>query len=130
MIVRIVAQIALFSVLAFGAAGVMLGNGISYVVCLIISAWLLREKVGPLGLGRTVGTLAKVAVAMIGSGAVAFGVVAGMRALGIDSAWAQTIVGGVVILGGYLALAKVLRVDEIDEVLTLMGRLRRKVLGR
>ncbi|WP_281395256.1 murein biosynthesis integral membrane protein MurJ [Allocatelliglobosispora scoriae] len=130
VVVRVAVQLVLFGVTAMGAAGVMLGNGISYLVCLVLSAWLLRNKIGSLGLAQTAGTLAKVAAAMVGSGLVGFGAVAGIEAIGIDSAWVQLIIGGGLILASYLGLAKLLRVGEIDDVFALLGRIRRKVVGR
>lgn len=128
VVVRVIAQIALAAV--WGAAGVMLGNGISYVVATVLSMWFLRSKIGELGLGRTAGTLGRVVAAMVIAGALGWLCTQALRAVGIDNAWIQMIIGGALILGAYLASAKMLRIREIDEVFGLLGRVRRKLLKR
>jgi len=128
VLIRIAVQIALVG--ALGAAGVMLGNGISYVLATALSAWQLHKRIGPLGLSRTLGTLARITAAMIAAGLVAAAVVLGLVALGVDSAWVQLILAGTLILVTYLSVAKLLRVREIDEVFTLLSRVRRKLLHR
>lgn len=132
VLVRIAVQIALVAALggALEAAGVMLGNGISYILATVLSAWQLHKRIGPLGLGRTLGTLARITVAMIAAGLVAAACILGLVALGVDSAWVQLILAGTLILITYLSAAKLLRVREIDEVFTLIARVRRKLLHR
>lgn len=129
VIVRVIAQYALVGA-GLAGAGVMLGNGLSYVLATVLSAWFLRTKIGELGLGRTASSLLRIAVAMLISGALGWLCTQGLRAAGIDNAWIQVIVGGAVILGAYLAAAKLLRIPEIDDVFNLLTRVRRKVLKR
>jgi putative peptidoglycan lipid II flippase len=127
--VRIIAQYALVAV-SLGAAGVMLGNGISYVLATGLSAWQLHKRLGPLGLGQTAGTLARVTAAMIAAGLAGYGSTLALRAAGVDSSWVQLILGGALIVVAYLAVAKALRVREIGDVLDLLQRVRRKLIRR
>ena len=129
VVVRVIAQYALVAA-GFAGAGVMLGNGLSYVLGTLLSAWYLRKKIGDLGLGRTVDSLLRLAAAMLIAGVLGWLCTQGLRAAGMDNAWIQVIVGGTLILGSYLVAAKLLRVREIDDVLNLLGRVRRKLLRR
>lgn len=128
VLVRIATQIPLAA--AIGAAGVMLGNGISYLLATGLSAWQLHNRLGPLGLGRTLGSLARITAAMLAAGLVGAGCVLTLEALGATGAWVQLILAGALILGSYLVVAKLLRVPEIDDVLGLLQRVRRKLLRR
>lgn len=128
---RIGVQIILFAAFAahFAAAGMMIGNAVSYVAAAIASAWLLRPRVGRIGLGGIMRTLGRVAVAALGAALVGLLVVALLP--GDDTptrleAVVQLVVGGAVIGGTYLGLAMALRIGEITEV---VGMVRRR-LGR
>ncbi|MEG3632959.1 murein biosynthesis integral membrane protein MurJ [Micromonospora palythoicola] len=128
---RIGVQIALFAIFSasFVGAGMMIGNAVSYLAAAIASAWLLRPRVGRIGLGAILRTLGRVAVAALG--AALAGVVVVTLLPGGDTptrleAIAQLVVGGTVIGGTYLGLATVLRISEITEV---VGMVRRR-LGR
>ncbi|MFF5214136.1 murein biosynthesis integral membrane protein MurJ [Micromonospora sp. NPDC000442] len=128
---RIAVQIGLFAIFSasFVGAGMMIGNAISYLAAAIASAWLLRPRVGRIGLGAILRTLGRVAVAALGAALAGLLVVALLP--GDDTptrleAIAQLLVGGAVIGGTYLGLATVLRISEITEV---VGMVRRR-LGR
>jgi putative peptidoglycan lipid II flippase len=129
VIVRVIAQYALVAV-GLAGAGVMLGNGLSYVLATALSAWSLRTRIGELGLGGTMKSLLRIAGAMVIAGALGWLCTQGLRAAGIGNAWVQLFVGGALIVGAYLGAAKLLRVQEIDEVFGLLGRVRRKLLRR
>ncbi|MFE9651525.1 murein biosynthesis integral membrane protein MurJ [Micromonospora sp. NPDC006431] len=129
---RVLLQIGLFLGFstAFAAAGMMLGNAISYVAAAVISAILLRPRVGRIGLGEIMRTMGRVLVAALGAALVGLLVV---RLLPGDpahlsrlAAIVQLLVGGAVIGGTYLGLAMALRIGEITEV---VGMVRRR-LGR
>ena len=129
---RVLLQIGLFLAFSatFAAAGMMLGNAISYVAAAVISAILLRPRVGQIGLGAIMRTMGRVLVAALGAALVGLVVV---RLLPGDpahlsrlAALVQLLVGGAVIGATYLGLAMVLRVGEITEV---VGMVRRR-LGR
>ncbi|MEV4480135.1 murein biosynthesis integral membrane protein MurJ [Micromonospora coxensis] len=129
---RVALQIGLYLVFSttFAAAGMMLGNAISYLAAAVISAMLLRPRVGRIGLGGIMRTLGKVLVAALGAALVGLLVVALLPGDREDLSWlaaaAQLVVGGAVIGGTYLGLAMVLRIGEITEV---VGMVRRR-LGR
>ncbi|MEU8214776.1 murein biosynthesis integral membrane protein MurJ [Micromonospora taraxaci] len=128
---RIGVQIVLFAAFAahFAAAGMMIGNAVSYLAAAIGSAWLLRPRVGRIGLGHIMRTLGRVLVAALGA-ALAGLLVINLLPGGETPSWAQAVVqlviGGAVIGGTYLGLAMLLRISEITEV---VGMVRRR-LGR
>ncbi|SCE70663.1 putative peptidoglycan lipid II flippase [Micromonospora haikouensis] len=128
---RIGVQIALFAAFSatFAAAGMMIGNAVSYLAAAVFSALLLRPRVGRIGLGGILRTLGKVLVAALGA-ALAGLLVVNLLPGGDTLSWPQAVfrlvVGGAVIAGTYLGLAMVLRIGEITEV---VGMVRRR-LGR
>ncbi|MFY1671693.1 murein biosynthesis integral membrane protein MurJ [Plantactinospora sp. WMMB334] len=131
MSMRVVVQILLTILLAesLTAAGLMLGNAVSYVGAAAISLTVLRRRIGRLGLPAIAASGAKVAVAVTGAAALGWLVLRLLPGAGTPSfgqAVAQLSVGGVVIVGGYLALAWTLRVREVTAV---VGMVRRR-LGR
>ncbi|MFI7512863.1 murein biosynthesis integral membrane protein MurJ [Micromonospora echinofusca] len=129
---RVLVQVGLFVVFSptFAAAGMMLGNAISYVAAAVISAMLLRPRVGRIGLGLITRTMGKVLIAAIGAALVGLLVVNLLPGDPENLSWlaaaVQLVVGGAVIGGTYLGLATVLRIGEITEV---VGMVRRR-LGR
>lgn len=134
--VRIGLQVGLFALLAagFAAAGMVIGNGVSYLVAAVAMGVLLRRRLGPLGLRPAAISLVRVAVAAAGAAAAGLLVTMALASLlpGGDeptkvAALIQLVAGGLVICGAYLGLAKLLRVGEVDEVL---GLVRAKLLRR
>ncbi|MGB2567755.1 murein biosynthesis integral membrane protein MurJ [Micromonospora citrea] len=129
---RVLVQVGLFVLFSptFAAAGMMLGNAISYLAAAVISAMLLRPRVGRIGLGLITRTMGKVLVAALGAALVGLLVVAVLPGDPEELSWVaaavQLVVGGAVIGGTYLGLAMVLRIGEITEV---VGMVRRR-LGR
>ncbi|MEV0607741.1 murein biosynthesis integral membrane protein MurJ [Polymorphospora rubra] len=128
---RIAVQIGLFLAFSasFTASGLMVGNAVSYVAAAAISAWLLRGRVGRIGLGTIAMTWSKVLIAALGAALVGILVVKVLP--GDDrpdrlAAILQIIVGGAAIGATYFGLATALRIREITEV---VGMVRRK-LGR
>ncbi|MET8256050.1 murein biosynthesis integral membrane protein MurJ [Micromonospora sp. NPDC005205] len=128
---RIGVQVVLYVAFAahFAAAGMMIGNAVSYLAAAFASAWLLRPRVGRIGMGAILRTLGRVAVAALGAALVGLLVVSLLPG-GDRPSWIQAVVqlvvGGVVIGGTYLGLAMLLRIGEITEV---VGMVRRR-LGR
>ncbi|MGC5018846.1 murein biosynthesis integral membrane protein MurJ [Micromonospora sp. DT47] len=129
---RVLLQVGLFVAFSatFAAAGMMLGNAISYVAAAVISAMLLRPRVGRIGLGGIMRTMGKVVVAALGSALVGLLVVKLLPGDPANLSWVaaavQLVVGGAVIGATYLGLAMMLRIGEITEV---VGMVRRR-LGR
>ncbi|MBM0205705.1 murein biosynthesis integral membrane protein MurJ [Micromonospora sp. STR1s_5] len=128
---RVGVQIVLFAAFAahFAAAGMMIGNAVSYVAAAVASAWLLRPRVGRIGLGAIMRTLGRVVVAALGAALVGWLVITLLPG-GDEPSWfeaaIQLVIGGVVIGGTYLGLAMLLKIGEITEV---VGMVRRR-LGR
>ncbi|WP_344167151.1 murein biosynthesis integral membrane protein MurJ [Pilimelia columellifera] len=129
--VRVLVQLGLFWALSSSltAVGIMIGNAVSYVLAAGLSAWLLRRRVGPIGLRRVAVTFGKVTAAAAGAGLS--GWLATMALPWSDApTWWQAVlkltVGGVAIAVGYLGLSRALRIREIDEVVNLV----RAKLGR
>ncbi|MET8255325.1 murein biosynthesis integral membrane protein MurJ [Micromonospora sp. NPDC005197] len=128
---RIGVQIVLFVAFSasFAGAGMMIGNAVSYLAAAVGSAWLLRPRVGRIGLGEIMRTGGRVLVASLGAALVGLLVVKLLP--GDDTptrleAIVQLVIGGAAIGGTYLGLAMVLRIGEITEV---VGMVRRR-LGR
>jgi putative peptidoglycan lipid II flippase len=124
---RLAVQVGLFVVLthALAAAGAMVGNAVSYVAAAVLSAWLLRRQVGPIGLRGISTTVLKVLVAAIGAGIAGWLVLQVLPGGGEPARWEailQLAVGGVVIGACYLGLAMALRIREIDDVVGLVRR--------
>ncbi|MEU1603979.1 murein biosynthesis integral membrane protein MurJ [Micromonospora matsumotoense] len=132
VILRVAVQIGVFVAFSatFAAAGMMLGNAISYVAAAVLSAMLLRPRVGRIGMGRIMRTVGKVVVAALGAALVGLLVVNLLPGdpgnLSWTAAAVRLVLGGAVIGGTYLGLATVLRIGEITEV---VGMVRRR-LGR
>ncbi|NES16244.1 MULTISPECIES: murein biosynthesis integral membrane protein MurJ [Micromonospora] len=129
---RVLLQVGLFLAFSatFAAAGMMLGNAVSYVAAAIISAMLLRPRVGRIGLGGIMRTMGRVVVAALGAALVGLLVVRLLPGDPAHLSWlaaaVQLIIGGAVIGATYLGLAMVLKIGEITEV---VGMVRRR-LGR
>ncbi|GHJ12323.1 MULTISPECIES: murein biosynthesis integral membrane protein MurJ [unclassified Micromonospora] len=132
VVLRVLLQVGLFLIFSntFAAAGMMLGNAVSYLAAAIISAMLLRPRVGRIGLGRIMRTLGRVVVAALGAALVGLLVLAVLPGDPAKLSWfaaaVQLVVGGAAIGGTYLGLAMLLRIGEITEV---VGMVRRR-LGR
>ena len=128
VVLRVLLQIGLFLAFSatFAAAGMMLGNAISYLAAAVISAMLLRPRVGQIGLRRIMSTMGRVVLAALGAAAVGLIVVALLPGDPAHLSWfaaaVQLIVGGAVIGGTYLGLAMMLRIGEITEVVGLVRR--------
>jgi putative peptidoglycan lipid II flippase len=129
---RVAVQLGIY--LAFAAslvaAGMMLGNGISYLAATVVSAWLLRRRLGPLDLRRIGSSLGRVTVATAGAALAGLLVLLLLPGGGTPTkieALVQLVAGGVAVAGTYLGLAVLLGVREIHDVLDLV---RRKLLRR
>jgi len=131
VILRSAVDILLYLVLPAGlvAAGLMGGNAISYAFSLAIGYWLLRRRLGRLGLRRILDTLARLSVAALVAAVPAGLIVLVLHQLAGDGKLAsllQLVVGGAALLAAFLAGALMLQVREVRE---LGGMLRRR-LGR
>jgi putative peptidoglycan lipid II flippase len=124
---RVLVQVGVYVLFAasFTAAGLMIGNAISYLAAVVIAVVLLRRRVGRLGGRGIAATLGKVAVAALGA-ALAGLLVRSVLPGGDDAtrveAAVQLVAGGAAVGLTYLALAVLLRIHEINEVLALVRR--------
>ncbi|MEV4417919.1 murein biosynthesis integral membrane protein MurJ [Catellatospora sp. NPDC049609] len=114
------------------AVGMMLGNAISYVFAALLSAALLKRRIGLIGLRRISTTLVKVLVAALIAAAAGYGTVkllfmgATQSTVSEFTSWVTLLTGGIVICGVYGAVAMALKIGEVQDV---VGMVRRK-LGR
>jgi putative peptidoglycan lipid II flippase len=128
---RIVVDVLLYLVLpvAWVAAGLMVGNAISFLLAVVLGYWLLRRRIGRLGLTVDATTLGKLAVASAVAAVPTLVVVLAMTALWSDGKVAsavQLVIGGTVLVVSYVGAALVLGVREVRE----LGAMVRGRLGR
>jgi putative peptidoglycan lipid II flippase len=107
------------------AAGLMVGNLLSYLLGAVLSARLLRSRLGPMGQGATLAALAKLAVAGAVGAAACFGTLSVLNLVLGDGRLANLVriaLGGLVLTLAYLAAAWAMRVREISQVLDMVNR--------
>jgi putative peptidoglycan lipid II flippase len=129
--VRIAVDVLLYVVLpvVWVAAGLMFGNAVSFVLAGVLGYWLLRRRIGRLGLTRVFVTIGRLSLAALiaavpaGLVLIALNVASGSGKL---ASFVQLAAGGLTFIGGYVIAALLLRVHEVRE-LTSMVRAR---LGR
>jgi putative peptidoglycan lipid II flippase len=124
---RAVIQIGLFLAFAakFAASGLMIGNAVSYLAAAVMSAWLLRPRIGRIGLSGIMKTFGKVLVAALGAAVVGLVVVHLLPGAATPSrleAIVRLVIGGGAIFASYLGLALLMRTREITEVVTMVRR--------
>jgi putative peptidoglycan lipid II flippase len=129
--VRIAVDLLLYVVLpvAWVAAGLMLGNGISFVLAAWLGYWLLRRRIGALDLNRVFTSLGRVGLASLVAAIVTWLVTLGLTAWwgsGKVASIAQLAIGGFVLVAVYLGVALAMRVHEVRE----LGAMVRTRLGR
>jgi putative peptidoglycan lipid II flippase len=130
VVVRIALQcLTLLGPMAGVAAGLMGGNTLSYLFGAVLGYWLLRNRIGRLGLREVGATLVRLTLAA-GLAAVPTALVVYVLNAFIGGSWlaslAQLLVGGVVLLAGYVVVAVALRIREVTE----LGGMLRARLGR
>ncbi|MFY1688912.1 murein biosynthesis integral membrane protein MurJ [Plantactinospora sp. WMMB782] len=131
VLLRILVQVLVFVAFSTSvlASGMMAGNAVSYVAAALISAWLLRPRIGPIGLRAMLNTFGRVIVAALGATLVGLLVVWLLPGQAIENRWLgflEVAMGGTAIGATYMGLALLLRVEEISAV---VGMVRRR-LGR
>jgi putative peptidoglycan lipid II flippase len=122
---RIAADVVFLLVLpaVWVAAGLTGGNTISFVFSVLLGYWLLRRRIGRLGLARVLGTLVRLGVAaLLASVPAALAVLASYAWLG-DGKLANLVAlvaGGVILVGAYVPATLVLQVQEVRELSTMV----------
>ncbi|HEX2419526.1 MAG TPA: lipid II flippase MurJ, partial [Micromonosporaceae bacterium] len=107
------------------AAGLMLGNLLSYLLGALLSARLLRSRLGPMGQGAVFATVAKLMIAGAVGAAACFGTLSVLNLVLGDSKLANLVrlgLGGLVLGLVYLAAAWAMRVHEVGQVLDMVNR--------
>jgi putative peptidoglycan lipid II flippase len=103
--------------------GMAASYALTYYVGLGLSTAVLRRRIGGLDGRRVVRTYAQLLAAAIPSAAVAYGVArlvtAGLGE-GAAGSLAALVAGGVVLLGGYLLIARALRIAELTALLAMV----------
>jgi putative peptidoglycan lipid II flippase len=115
------------------AVGVGAGQAISNLAGMVLGLILARRRLGSMRLGAVTRTYVRLAIASVFAGAAALVVELGLRAVVHGRLYnASTLVlGGLVFVGVYLAVARRLRVREIDDLVgPVVERARRILPGR
>ncbi|OLB75487.1 MAG: hypothetical protein AUI14_20925 [Actinobacteria bacterium 13_2_20CM_2_71_6] len=118
---RILVDVLLYAGLAAGAvaAGLMIGNAISFVAATGLGYWLLRRRLGRLGLTQVLNTLVKLGIcALIATVPTLLLtlVLTHLMGLGKLASILELVLGGLMLVTVYLAAAITLRVREVSDV--------------
>ncbi len=128
---RVVLDVLLYVALAAGAvaAGLMIGNAVSFAASCALGYWLLRRRLGRLGLAEVARTLVRLTVAVLIAAVPALLVTLILvQAIGMGkvASIVELVVGGVMLVIVYLAAAVSLRVREVSDVWEMVrSRVRR-----
>lgn len=125
LVVSTLAALVLYS--PFGVGGIVAGTGIGTTVAVVAQAVILRRKFGGLELRRLLSTGARItiaAAALAGAGWLVWDV--------LDHALGRGLLGQIISLGMglavggliYVAVAKLLQVEELEQMLRLLRRRR------
>jgi putative peptidoglycan lipid II flippase len=123
LVVSAVAALVLYE--PFGVAGIVAGTGIGTTAAVVAQALILRREFGGLELGRLFSTASRITVAsaaLAGVGWVVWDL--------LDEALGRGLAGQIVSLGAglaagglvYVAVAKLLRVAELEQITRLLRR--------
>jgi putative peptidoglycan lipid II flippase len=123
LVVSAIAAWALYK--PFGAGGIVAGTGVGTSAAVFAQAYILRRKFGGLELGRLLSTTIRISIAsaaLAGVGWVVWDV--------LDSALGRSTVAQIISLGSglalgaaaYLAMAWMLRIAELEQILRLLRR--------
>jgi putative peptidoglycan lipid II flippase len=123
LVVSAVAALALYE--PFGVGGIVAGTGIGTTVAVVAQAVILRRRFGGLELGRLFSTAARITIAAVALAAIGW-IVWDV----LDEALGRGLGGQIVSLGAglaaglavYLAVAKLLRVAELEQMSRLLLR--------
>ncbi|MDP9798512.1 putative peptidoglycan lipid II flippase [Catenuloplanes nepalensis] len=127
VIIRIAIHVACFMLLEpeWVAVGLMAGNAASYLISAVISATVLRRRIGTIGMRDVITTLLKVLAASAGAilaGVLVTALLPGGDTPSLVEAILNLVVGGAAIGGTYLGLALALRIREITQLLDMVKR--------
>ncbi|HEY4778825.1 MAG TPA: murein biosynthesis integral membrane protein MurJ [Solirubrobacterales bacterium] len=121
LVVSILAALALYK--PFGVAGIVAGTGIGTTAAVVAQAAILRRELDGLELGRLFSTTVRITLASAALAGVAWGVWKLLdEALGRGLLGQVASVGGGLVLGAvtYFAIAKLLRIAELEQIMRLL----------
>ena len=129
MMVNIAVNVVAFA--ALGVEGLALGHAISYLFGVLVQGVVLARRIGGLELRRIFSGTAKMAIAAAAMGGLVWLVAAGVADIaepaGVVTQALALVVPVLIGVVSYLGLAYLLRVDELTQVRSLIGR---RGLGR
>jgi putative peptidoglycan lipid II flippase len=99
--------------------GVGVGMAAGYTVGAVLSAWLLHRRLGRLDGARVLRTYVRLACAAVPAGLAGWAVSRLVHAVlgdGLAGHAVALVLGGLVVLAGYLAACRAMRVREVDDV--------------
>jgi putative peptidoglycan lipid II flippase len=123
LVVSALAALVLYG--PFGVGGVVAGTGIGTTAAVIAQALILRRELGGMELGRLFSTAARITVAAGALAAASWAVWKVLdEVLGRDIAAQIVSLGSGLLVGAlaYLAVAKLLRIAELDQIMRLVLR--------
>jgi putative peptidoglycan lipid II flippase len=123
LVVSAVAALLLYK--PFGVGGIVAGTGIGTSAAVLAQAVVLRREFGGLEFGRLFSTTARITIASAVLAGVSWSLWHFLdSALGTDLAGQIVSLGGGLAAGGlaYLAIAKLLRIAELEQILRLLRR--------
>jgi putative peptidoglycan lipid II flippase len=112
-----------------GVGGLALGTTIAFSINFLVLLYLLRRKIGPIGLNKLAGSFARVAVAAVAMGVVVWAVdLVLSRALGETTGAnaARVVMGAGAGLLTYLAAARLMNSPELAEVKDMLRAVLRR----
>jgi len=121
LVVSAIAALLLYR--PFGVGGIVAGTGIGTTAAVIAQAVILRREFGGLELGRLFATITKVTVASLALAGVSWLVWDALDGLlGRGLAGQIVSLGSGLVIGGlvYLAVARFLRIPELDQIMRLL----------
>ncbi len=111
------------------AAGLMVGNAVSFVVAAALGYLLLRRRIGRLGLSQVFATLGRLCLAGVIAAVPTAAILVTFTVIWGDGklqSLIQLVVGGLVLVASYLGAASWLRISEVNDLTAMVrSRLRR-----
>ncbi len=123
LVVSALAALALYG--PFGIGGVVAGTGIGTTAAVVAQAIILRREFSGLELGRLLSAALRISIASAALAAASY-----LVWKGLDSAVGRSLAGQIVSLGSglavgavvYLAVARALRIAELEQIMRLLRR--------
>lgn len=125
LVVSAVAAWALYK--PFGVGGIVAGTGIGTSAAVFSQAYILRRKFHGLELGRLLSTVIRISIASAGLAGISWVIWHTLNSALGEGTVAQIIsLGAGLLVGGiaYLAVARLLRIAELEQILRLLRRRR------